>query len=60
MFRDVNTGQGRGRRVSGSGSIHTDQNRAVREWAQAKSYQIAQRGRIKQNIVDAFNENAGR
>ena len=39
---------------------HPDQNRAIREWAQAKGYQIAQRGRIKQDIVDAFHETAGR
>jgi hypothetical protein len=44
----------------GRGTVHPDQNRAIREWAQAKGYQIAQRGRIKQDIVDAFNEKAGR
>ena len=44
----------------GNGSAHPDQNRAIREWAQAKGYEIAQRGRIKQDIVDAFHENAGR
>jgi nucleoid-associated protein Lsr2 len=44
----------------GQGSVHPDQNRAIREWAQAKGYQIAQRGRIKQVIVDAFNQKAGR
>jgi hypothetical protein len=44
----------------GRGTVHPDQNRAIREWAQAKGYQIAQRGRIKQDIVDAFNETAGR
>jgi nucleoid-associated protein Lsr2 len=48
-----------GRRAS-SGLVHPDQNRAIREWAQAKGYQIAQRGRIKQDIVDAFHESAGR
>jgi hypothetical protein len=48
----------------GSGSstapIHPDQNRAIREWAHAKGYQIASRGRIKQDIIDAFHEKAGR
>jgi len=37
-----------------------DQNRAIREWAQAKGYDIAPRGRIKQDIVDAFHQRAGR
>jgi Lsr2 len=50
----------RGGRRSGGAPGHPDQNRAIREWAQAKGYEIAQRGRIKQDIVDAFNEKAGR
>jgi hypothetical protein len=50
----------RGGRRTGSAPGHPDQNRAIREWAQAKGYQIAQRGRIRQDIVDAFNEKAGR
>jgi hypothetical protein len=50
----------RGGRSPGTGSGHADQNRAIREWAQAKGYEIAQRGRIKQDILHAFNENAGR
>jgi Lsr2 len=45
---------------SGAGGGHPDQNRAIREWAQAKGYQIAPRGRIKQEIVDAFHQKAGR
>ncbi len=44
----------------GAGSVHPDQNRAIREWAQAQGYDIADRGRIKQEIVDAFHQNAGR
>jgi Lsr2 len=39
---------------------HPDQNRAIREWAVAKGYDIAPRGRIKQEIVDAFHKKAGR
>lgn len=50
----------RGGRRSGNAPGHPDQNRAIREWARAKGYEIAQRGRIKQDIVDAFNEKAGR
>ena len=45
---------------SHAGSVNADQNRAIREWAQAKGYQIAARGRIKQEIVDAFHQKAGR
>ncbi len=45
---------------SGAGPAHPDQNRAIREWAQAKGYEIAPRGRIKQQIVDAFHKTAGR
>jgi nucleoid-associated protein Lsr2 len=49
-----------GRRGGGAGAAHPDQNRAIRQWAQAKGYEIAPRGRIKQEIVDAFHEKAGR
>jgi hypothetical protein len=45
---------------SESGSAHQDQNRAIREWAQAKGYEISSRGRIKREIVDAFHSKAGR
>jgi nucleoid-associated protein Lsr2 len=37
-----------------------DQNRAIREWALAKGYDIAPRGRIKQDIVEAFHQRTGR
>jgi hypothetical protein len=37
-----------------------DQSRAIREWALAKGYDIAPRGRIKQEIVDAYYKKAGR
>ena len=37
-----------------------DQNRAIREWAQAKGYDIAPRGRIKQDVVEAFHQRSGR
>jgi hypothetical protein len=37
-----------------------DQNRAIREWAQAKGIPVSDRGRIKQDIVDQFNAEAGR
>lgn len=50
---------GRGGRAS-AGAAHPDQNRAIREWAQSKGYEVADRGRIKQEIVDAFHQTAGR
>jgi Lsr2 len=39
---------------------NADQNRAIREWAQSKGYEISARGRIKQGIVDEFHRSAGR
>ena len=49
---------GRGR--ASAGAAHPDQNRAIREWALSKGYEISTRGRIKQEIVDEFHEKAGR
>ena len=37
-----------------------DQNRAIREWAQAKGIDVSDRGRIKQDIVDRYHAEAGR
>jgi Lsr2 len=37
-----------------------DQNRAIREWAIGKGYDVAPRGRIKQEIIDEFHKRAGR
>src|SRR4051794_13861 len=37
-----------------------DQNRAIRAWAQAKGLEVSDRGRIKQEIVDRYNAEAGR
>jgi Lsr2 len=41
-------------------SPNGDQNRAIREWAQSKGYEISARGRIKQGVVDEFHRSAGR
>ncbi len=49
------TGRGRG----GAGGDR-DQNRAIREWAAKKGHQVSDRGRIKQEIVDLYNAEAGR
>lgn len=47
-------------RSSGRGRAGRDQNQAIREWAQAKGFEVAPRGRIKQAIVEAFHKTAGR
>ena len=44
---------------SGAGADR-DQNRAIREWAQSKGIKVSDRGRIKQEIVDRYNAEAGR
>ena len=41
---------------SGAARSQADENRAIREWAQASGYDIAERGRIKQEIVDAYHQ----
>jgi hypothetical protein len=45
----------------GGGAVKTDreQNRAIRQWAQAKGLEVSDRGRIKQDIVDRYNAQAG-
>ncbi|MBT8228074.1 MAG: Lsr2 family protein [Dactylosporangium sp.] len=47
-------------RGRGGASADRDQNKAIREWAQAKGIKVSDRGRIKQEIVDRFNAEAGR
>jgi hypothetical protein len=46
-------------RVRAGGGADRDQNRAIREWAQSKGIQVSDRGRIKQEIVDRYNVEAG-
>jgi hypothetical protein len=43
-----------------AGGADRDQNRAIRDWAQSKGIQVSDRGRIKQEIVDRYNAEAGR
>jgi hypothetical protein len=52
----------RGRDVRGRGVTRgdRDQNRAIREWAQAKGIDVSDRGRIKQDVVDRYHAEAGR
>jgi Lsr2 len=47
-------------RARGSAAVDRDQNRAIREWAQAKGIGVSDRGRIKQEIVDRYHAEAGR
>lgn len=47
-------------RGRGGAVADRDQNKAIREWAQGKGIQVSDRGRIKQEIVDRFNAEAGR
>jgi Lsr2 len=44
----------------GLAPLGRDHNRAIREWAQAKGFEVAPLGRIKQDVVDAFHQRAGR
>jgi hypothetical protein len=44
----------------GAAPSNRDQNQAIREWAQSKGIEISGRGRIKQEIVDRYNAEAGR
>src|SRR5262245_10257784 len=37
-----------------------EQNKAIREWAARRGMPVAPRGRIKQEIVDEYNREAGR
>jgi hypothetical protein len=47
-------------RGRGGAAADRDQNRAIREWAQGKGIKVSDRGRIKQEVVDRFNAEAGR
>jgi Lsr2 len=53
-------GRAAGGRGRGGGAGDRDQNRAIREWAQSKGIAVSDRGRIKQEIVDRYNAEAGR
>jgi hypothetical protein len=53
-------GRAAGRARAGGAGGDRDQNRAIREWAQSKGIPVSDRGRIKQEIVDRYNAEAGR
>ncbi|WP_238013534.1 Lsr2 family protein [Dactylosporangium sp. AC04546] len=42
-------------RARGTSRGDRDQNRAIREWAQGAGFQVSDRGRIKQEIVDQYH-----
>jgi len=44
----------------GSAAMDKQQNRAIRQWAQHQGLDVADRGRIRQEIVDEFHRRAGR
>jgi Lsr2 len=49
----VRRGRGNGRRRNGSGREDIPQ---VRAWAQANGYDVSERGRIKKEILDAYDQ----
>ncbi|ALL79971.1 hypothetical protein AD006_32685 (plasmid) [Pseudonocardia sp. EC080610-09] len=56
-------GTGRNSRAGGTGALSTEQrehNNAIRQWARANGFSIADRGRISAEVIEAFNTRAGR
>jgi hypothetical protein len=55
-------GAARGREGRGRAPARSDRevNQAIRDWAKSKKIEVSDRGRIKQEIVDRFNAEAGR
>lgn len=47
-------------RARGGAASDREQNKAIREWAKRKGKTISDRGRIPQEIVDEYHEDAGR
>jgi hypothetical protein len=47
-------------RTRGGATGDRDQNKAIRDWAQSKGLPVSDRGRIKQEVVDRYNAEAGR
>jgi len=44
----------------GKATVDKSQNKAIREWAQARGIKVSAAGRIKQEIIDQFMAEAGR
>jgi hypothetical protein len=47
---------GRRGRAGGGAASQADENRHIREWAQSEGYDVADRGRIRQDIVLAYRQ----
>ena len=47
--------RGRGKKAAGKGLTSKDELTAIREWAQQNGYDVASRGRIKADIVEAYH-----
>ena len=47
-------------RARGSAAADREQNKAIRAWAKRKGKNISDRGRIPQEIVDEYHNDAGR
>ena len=43
-------------RAGGGAATQADENRQIREWAQSEGYDVANRGRIRQDIVLAYRQ----
>ena len=41
-------------RPGSSRSSDRDQNKAIREWASKNGYEVSERGRIPQNVIEAY------
>jgi hypothetical protein len=47
-------------RARGGAGAEREQNKAIRTWAKRKGIAVAPRGRIKQEVVDQYHQQAGR
>jgi Lsr2 len=54
------SGPSRGGRARGGAGVERDQNKAIRAWAIRKGLPVAPRGRIKAEIVEQYQREAGR
>lgn len=45
----------RSNRQASSGKRASEETKAIKEWAAANGMQVAQRGRVAQSVVDAYN-----
>lgn len=53
--RRVGGGRKRGSRTATKQSTVGASNATIREWARANGHEVSERGRIKAEVVDAFN-----